>query len=104
MERGADALGDSGNPGAVDSLKAVSRSIGALLVFLGLTVLAGWLFDVRSLRSLSPTFVTMKANSALSFVFTGAALWLEGSADRALRRHARIASVLVLPLSVLTLV
>ncbi|MEO5831340.1 MAG: hypothetical protein ABIQ36_12320, partial [Rhodanobacter sp.] len=41
---------------------------------IGLSVLAGWIFDVPLLRSVIPGAVEMKANSALGLVFSAAAL------------------------------
>jgi two-component system, LuxR family, sensor kinase FixL len=39
-------------------------------------VLLGWWRDIGRLKSISPQFVDMKANTALAFVLAGAALWM----------------------------
>ncbi len=41
----------------------------------GLMVLLGWLFDIATFKSVIPGLVNMKANTALTFVFSGISLW-----------------------------
>lgn len=56
---------------------------GSVLVMLvGATVLAGWATGIAALTSLAPGLVSMKANTALSFVLLGVAVWT-------LRRNSR---------------
>jgi len=50
----------------------VTSSVATGLV--GLIVVAGWMFDVAVLKSILPGFATMKANTAISFMFASAAL------------------------------
>jgi len=64
----------------------VALAASALCFGGGLAVLCGWLLDIPLLKSLSPTWVTMKANSALCFVLAGAALWLSREPGSRLRR------------------
>ena len=54
----------------------VTRSAAAMSAALGAIVLVGWAFDVLILKSISPAFVSMKANAALGFLASGLALWL----------------------------
>jgi two-component sensor histidine kinase len=44
------------------------------LALLGLAVVAGWLLKIEPLKSVAPGLATMKFNTALGFVFTGAGL------------------------------
>ncbi|MEI7732227.1 MAG: PAS domain S-box protein [Verrucomicrobiota bacterium] len=47
---------------------------GGLVSAVGWLVLAGWFFNVPALKSVLPTFVSMKANTALCFALLGLAL------------------------------
>ena len=47
-----------------------------LAVVVGAMVLVGWAFDIAALKSVLPGWVAMKANTAVSFILTGIALWL----------------------------
>lgn len=42
----------------------------------GLLVLLGWILDIPQARSLIPGTISMKANTAISFVVAGASIWL----------------------------
>ena len=47
-----------------------------LTVGVGVVVLVGWAFDIALLKSISPNWVSMKANTAACFILTGTALGL----------------------------
>lgn len=49
-------------------------AVGAL----GVTVLIGWAFDIATLKSVVPGWVTMKANTALGFLLAGGSLAAAG--------------------------
>jgi diguanylate cyclase (GGDEF)-like protein len=78
---------------------------GVITFLLGASAMAGWIFDVAVLRSISPQFVSMKANTALSFMVLGASLaltvWPGGTLPVA---GARFAAAGVIILSSATLV
>jgi PAS domain S-box-containing protein len=61
-------------------------SVGTVLV--GTLVLAGWALDVQLLKSLNPGWVTMKVNTAVSFVLVGLSLWLV--TDKAREEHRNV--------------
>ena len=71
-------------------LELWSRSAAALSMFVGLTVLiGGWALGVETIKGVYPGLATMKVNTALCFILSGAALWL--LRDRAATRWARTA-------------
>jgi len=68
-----------------------NRFVKALSLFVtaaGLTVIAGWIFDIEVLKSLSPAWVSMKFSTAVAFAASGVSLFyivrtLEGEFDNA---------------------
>ncbi|MGA2159079.1 MAG: PAS domain-containing protein [Dehalococcoidia bacterium] len=74
----------SGDARTISILKTVSTYLGLLVAAIGALVLIGWAYDIAILKSVSATFVTMKANTAACFVLIGLALALappDGSAN-----------------------
>jgi diguanylate cyclase (GGDEF)-like protein len=80
--------------------------IGAILIIcLNVAVMAGWVFDIDSLKSVLPGLATMKVNTALGFLACGIALWLVHVCAPESRwlRLARALSVLVAALGAFSL-
>lgn len=48
---------------------------GPLLMIGGGFVIAGWIFDIQWLQSISPAWITVKVNTAACFVLLGVSLW-----------------------------
>ncbi|HXH17913.1 MAG TPA: PAS domain-containing sensor histidine kinase [Chitinophagales bacterium] len=84
-------------------VKAFSIIMSALTVLLGLAVLAGWAADSTILKSLSPNYVSMKVNTALSFVLCGLSILLLHHASAPGRKIAVALALLVLMIGLLTL-
>jgi hypothetical protein len=59
----------------VSFCESFSSGAGAVIGFAGCLVLAGWFLNIPILRSVHPSFVAMKFNTALCFVLIGIALW-----------------------------
>lgn len=54
----------------------------------GVLVMMGWIFDINILKSISPTWVSMKFDTAITFLFSGITLYfiiraVEGEFDKA---------------------
>jgi PAS domain S-box-containing protein len=54
----------------------ITRATGVFTMLAGILVLAGWVFDIHSLKSVLPGIVSMKFNTAVCFVLSGLALSL----------------------------
>lgn len=67
---------EAGSDGSVRLLKTISAYIGLAVVAIGLIVIAGWAYDLAYLKSISPVYVSMKANAAICFILIGLALWM----------------------------
>jgi len=62
-------------------LTRMASAVGWVLAALGLTVLAGWAFQIPLLRSIVLGLAAMKTNTALAFLLSGVALLRRGSRD-----------------------
>jgi len=69
--------------------RTIARAGSIFLVVLGATVLVGWLFDLGLLKSILPGHISMKVNTAIGFVCSGAALSLSLRANSPSSRKLR---------------
>jgi len=74
-----------------------------LAMLVGTLVLAGWALDITLLKSISPDWVSMKANTAACFVLLGFALYRVRQAPDQRDVFASLASLLVALVGLLTL-
>jgi PAS domain S-box-containing protein len=56
-------------------LTQISRLLGLVILCLGVSVMLGWIFNIPLLKSIHPTFATMKFNTALLFTLSGLAVY-----------------------------
>jgi PAS domain S-box-containing protein len=54
----------------------ITRILSAIVIIIGLVVIIGWLLDIDTLKSIVPTWVTMKFSTALSFLMSGIVVML----------------------------
>jgi PAS domain S-box-containing protein len=80
-------------------------AIGVAIMALGLSVLAGWAWDIDVLKRVLPGMNTMKANTAASFVFVGVSLLLlvQARASTPIRWGRRLPAVLATLIGLATL-
>jgi signal transduction histidine kinase len=81
----------------------ISASVVSILV--GSLVLTGWIFDIDFLKSLSPSFISMKVNTALCFVLFGSSLLFQEIQPKLklFSLLSRIFILIVMAISLLTL-
>src|SRR5437773_4151986 len=54
----------------------MGRTGAITLIILGIAVLAGWMFHIEVLKTILPGYISMKPNTALSFMCAGVSLLL----------------------------
>lgn len=87
--------------------RRLARGASLSLALVGMLVLAGWILDVRFLRSLGLGEVPMRPNAALGFILAAVALWqvaLRDVSSTASRVVGRVAAALVVLIGGTTLV
>ncbi len=53
----------------------IAKIIAGIVIIGGIAVVMGWIFDIDALKSILPAFVTMKFNTAISFILGGITLY-----------------------------
>ncbi len=87
------------NSRLIYTIRVVPKAASAIVILVSCLVLAGWILDIPTLKSVLPSWVTMKANTALAFIVSGVSLWLLGKKGAAQRRR-RIGQVLALSVAI----
>jgi signal transduction histidine kinase len=67
---------------SLSRLRTISQGCGLLVILVAVVVLSGWALNIATLKSISPDLTSMKANTAIAFGLTGAALGLLQHASR----------------------
>ncbi len=53
----------------------IARTLALLVIGMGTTTLAGWVFSIEPLKNIFPGFVTMKVSTAVTLILSGCALY-----------------------------
>ena len=93
-----------GQPDLPIVLTSFAKRVGILVTLIGCVVLLGWIFDIPTLKSILPMWVTMKANTAIGFILSGGALWQLSHFTPRSTRYAQFCAVFVLSIGLLTLI
>jgi PAS domain S-box-containing protein len=86
---------EAGSGRTVALLKSISAYLGLAVAAAGLIVIVGWAYDIAALKSISPIFVSMKANAAICFILIGLALWMRPDGSRLLVRTRKYFSAIL---------
>lgn len=77
----------------------ISRILSIIIFSLGMAVFIGWLFDIELLKSLHPDFVSMKFNTAISFILAGMSVFI-----MSLSRTRPVYYILIIFISIIFLI
>ncbi len=85
--------------------KLFSKAVSLLTILTGLLVLVGWMFNIVILKSVFQEFVSMKANTAVAFIFLGVSLWflLDKKVGRVKQQIVQLCALVAFFIGVLTL-
>jgi|GEM_PF-6777175 len=86
-------------------LRAIVITAGIISLMVGILVIIGWIFDISILKSLNPNFISMKANTAICFIFFGISIIILRDSQNSffLKTSARILTIIVLLISAINL-
>jgi len=74
----------------------IAKILAVIVALVGIMVMVGWIFDIAILKSILPTWVTMKFTTAFSFLLSGLILYFI-----ARLREGSVLAQIVLPVSAL---
>jgi two-component system, cell cycle sensor histidine kinase and response regulator CckA len=100
----ADLRPDPRSESLARGLRLASRGMAAAVAALGVAVLAGWALEIAFLKSVSPSLISMKPNTAIGLLALGLALAIGRAGSGRLRLAATFLSVLPAVLGAATLV
>lgn len=91
------------NSSRLHFLKAVPKAASLIVILVSGLVLIGWMLDIPTLKSVLPSLVTMKANTAIALLLSGISLWLLQKLEVSQRRR-RIGQTLALTVASIAVV
>ena len=104
MDISGSALNAYETPPSIAGLQSFSRKAASIVFLVGCIVIVGWIFDIAALKSILPGLVSMKANTAICFILTGASLWLwHLKSKRALANYKLLITILTPSFAILVI-
>ncbi|MEI6519498.1 MAG: ATP-binding protein [bacterium] len=89
----------------INKLFKLGMILGFITLFTGVMVLVGWAFDIPVLKSILPGYVSMKANTAIGFIFASLSLlFLKYKSNLLLQRLSVVFAAITVLLGFLTLI
>ena len=90
----------------LEEKRKMVRILSLVVIFAGIMVMTGWIFDIGILKSISPAWVTMKFDTAVAFVLSGITLSfilraLEGEFEKAQVALSITSLIIILPMGIL---
>jgi signal transduction histidine kinase len=79
------------------------RPIALLSIIIGFTVIAGWIFDIKILKSVIDGYPPMKFNTAVCFILAGVALYLVQNKNVAAAFVSRLSSPIIFLIAIISL-
>lgn len=70
--------------------KILTKFLGCAVSVIAITAIAGWVFDVPVLKSISPDWISMKFDTALCFFLSGISLYFIARAQEGARDLAQV--------------
>ncbi|MFH1799391.1 MAG: hypothetical protein ABH891_00895 [Candidatus Omnitrophota bacterium] len=72
----------------------ISKGLAVFIAIAGVSVMAGWIFDIGVLKSILPMWINMKFSTALCFLLSGVAVYLIAK----FQERKSVAAQVILPL------
>jgi hypothetical protein len=90
----------------VEKKRKIAKILSLVVMIAGLCVMIGWILDIGVLKSIRPTWVSMKFDTAIAFVLSGITLYfivraVEGEFDKAQAVLSVTSLVIILLMGVL---
>jgi hypothetical protein len=72
----------------LEKKRKIAKGLSLIVIIAGVVVIIGWIFDIGILKSIYPTWASMKFHTAITFVLSGITLYFivrafEGEFDKA---------------------
>ena len=89
----------------IKNLLAFAKLSAWIIIIVGLIVMLGWAFNIASLKSILPSFVSMKSNTAFAFILSGISLlFLQKANSKTNKVVGQGISIVVVLVGALTLI